>query len=177
MSSLTKPLHSSEVAVSHAVASRPKPFTCDAYTLHCLLVARIAEMSLPEENSVVRSRAEDLAGKVALVLVWVRDHKGVTVDLQQARFTAGLQSLCTLVRQRRFLARDGLTGRVSAVAVDDMPEPLIRRIRAYLAQIPGYDTALPYDGQITTQSVELYGHVLSILTRACSEYDTVPFWA
>lgn len=177
MSSLTKPRHHHELALSNAVPSRPAPFTCDAYTFRCLLVTLIEETSPYGRNGVFRARAEDLAGKIALVLVWMRDHKGVPIDLQQAQFTAQLQSLCTLVRKRRFLVRDGLTGRVSEVPVDDMPEPLIRPMRAYLGDLPGYDTGLPYNEQATTQAAELHGDVLSVLTCAWSQTGTMPFWA
>ncbi len=62
-------------------------------------------------NEVFMSRAVSLLGALTPVLVWLRDNKGIPIDIERIRFATELGSIATLALEKRFLRLDVDTGK------------------------------------------------------------------
>ena len=150
---------------------QPNPFNCDAATLRSLLVSLLDEEEPPAAvNAVFRSRAVALIGAVAPVLVWVREHKGVRIDLQQSHFAMQMPNLRALATRRVFHLRAPVSHAVSMVPVPDMPDVLIGPLHAYLQGLPGLDGRLAGDQQ-PDQSPRMHFRALLVLAHAFAQGD------
>jgi intracellular multiplication protein IcmO len=85
------------LALNFLVASGVKesntfnPFaTGNADAIRELLASQLGEQRSDDTNGVFRGRAVALIGTVAPVLVWMRDHKGVTINIEKIRFAVDL---------------------------------------------------------------------------------------
>ncbi len=150
----------------------PNPFTCDAGMLRSLLVSLLDDMPPGAGDPVFRRRAVALVGAVAPVLAWVRDCKGVRIDLRQSYLAMELPNLQALVARRVFRNRASIDGPVSETPVADMPEALIRPVRAYLDMLPGFDPSLPCDGRGTAPARQQHSYALSYLAQAQPQTGT-----
>jgi intracellular multiplication protein IcmO len=101
-----------------------------------MLASQLGEQRQEDPNGVFRSRAIALIGTIAPVLVWMRDHKGIPIDIEKIRFALELRSIWTLATLRVFLTRDRNTGQVEEIPVPDMPEDVVYPLQAYLGEIP-----------------------------------------
>ena len=147
--------------------SHPNPFNCDSDTLRGLLVSLLDEEEpLAAGNGVFRGRAVALIGTVAPLLVWVREHKGIRIDLQQSHFAMQMPNLCALAMRRVFHVRASVSHAVSAIAVPDMPDALIGPLQAYLDGLPGFEGRLSSSRQPSDQPAKMHFHVLLILAHA-----------
>jgi intracellular multiplication protein IcmO len=117
----------------------------------------------------MRFRSCRIIGTIAPVLVWMRDNKGIPIDIERIRFALDLRWIWTLATLRVFLARDAATGRVEEIAVPDMPEDAIYPLQAYLGEIPGYDTELPYNKQKTDEPSKQHGFALFYFTATFTQ--------
>ena len=63
-------------------------------------------------NHVFMARAVALMGALAPALVWMRDKKGVPIDIEKIRFATELQSIASLAFERRFRRLHVDTGQV-----------------------------------------------------------------
>ena len=146
---------------------QPNPFNCDAATLRSLLVSLLDEEEPPAGgNAVFRRRAVALIGTVAPVLVWVRDHKGVRIDLQQSHFAMQMPNLHALARRRVFHVRASVSHAVSTVPVPDMPDTLIGPLRAYLDGLPGRNGRSSCDHPSSDQPARMHFRALLVLAHA-----------
>jgi len=153
--------------------SHPNPFNCDADTLRGLLVSLLDEEELlASGNAVFRGRAVALIGTAAPMLVWVREHKGVRIDLQQSHFAMQMPNLCALAMRRVFHVRASVSHAVSAIAVPDMPDALIGPLQAYLDELPGFACRPSSQQQPSDQPAKMHFHVLLILTNAFAQGGT-----
>lgn len=144
----------------------PNPFvTGDADALRDLLVDQLRGEAACDGFGVFRGRAIALAGTIAPVLAWVRDHKGVPMNMQQCRYTLQLGSLCILVTHRIFLAREAETGVVGKIQVSDMPAAVVEPVKSYLGEIPGYDTSREWLDQKNDKPLEQHGYALMYLAQ------------
>ena len=151
---------------------QPNPFNCDAATLRGLLVSLLDEEAPPAAgNGVFRRRAVALIGTVAPVLVWVREHKGVRIDLQQSHFAMQLPNLRDLAARRVFHIRASVSHVVSAIPVPDMPDALIGPLQAYLQGLPGCDGRLPGAEQPSDRPAGMHFRALLILAHAFAHGD------
>lgn len=125
--------------MNHDAPRCPNPFTCDGDTLGALLIELLDEAMPEAGDSVFRGRAVALVSAIAPVLVWVRDHKDVQIDLGQIQFAMELPNLCILAAHRVFRVRHPVSRSVSEMSVADMPEALIGPVQAYLRNLPGCD--------------------------------------
>ena len=57
-------------------------------------------------NHVFMARAVALLGALTPALVWMRDHKGVPIDIESIRFATELQSIVSLAIDKKFRRRD-----------------------------------------------------------------------
>lgn len=150
-------------------ASFPHPpvsfATCDADELRDHLIDLMRKPPADDCFSVFRARAVALIGTMTPVLVWMRDHEGVPIDLDRVRYAMQLGCICTLVTRKVFLARDAHTGAVGEHHVPGMPADLLDPLQAYVGEIPGYDTSRRWCEQRTEKPIELHSYALFYLTH------------
>jgi intracellular multiplication protein IcmO len=134
-----------------------------------LLASQLGEQRAEDPNGVFRSRAIALIGTIAPVLVWMRDHKGIPINIEKIRFSLELRSIWMLATLRVFIVRDAVTGRFEEIPVPDMPEDMVYPLQAYLGEIPGYDTELPYNKQKTDEPFKQHGFALFYFTQTFTQ--------
>ena len=150
---------------------QPNPFNCDSATLRSLLVSLLDEEEpLASGNAAFRSRAVALIGTVAPVLVWVREHKGIRIDLQQSHFAMQLPNLHALATRRVFHVRAAVSHAVSTIPVPDMPDALLGPLHAYLHGLPGFDGRLA-GGQQPDHPARMHFRALLVLAHAFAQGD------
>ncbi len=112
-------------------------------------------------NHVFMARAVALLGALTPALVWMRDHKGVPIDIEGIRFATELQSIVSLAIDKKFRRRDPTTGTVTEIAVgDEMDEALLYPLRSYLGETGGYDNTLPYNKQKSDEPAKQHSFVV-----------------
>jgi intracellular multiplication protein IcmO len=122
-----------------------------------MVVSQLGEQAAHDSNGVFRSRAVALMGAIAPVLTWMRDHKGVPIDIEKIRDALELRVIWKLAVKRVFELRDPKTGAIADIPVETMPEDIIYPLQAYLGEIPGYDTALDYNQQKSDEPSKQHG--------------------
>ena len=141
------------------------PFaTGNADALKELLASQLGEAPPIDSNGVFRERAVALIASLAPVMVWMRDHKGIPINIEKIRFMVELRSIWMLATQKIFVVRDPLTNKVSEISVPEIPTDVIYPLQAYLGEIPGYDTTLPYNEQKTEKPLEQHGYAIFYFT-------------
>ena len=89
-----------------------------------------------------------LIGTISPVLVWLRDHKGVPLNIDVIRFSIELRWIWKLAMQKIYVLRDADTGKETEIDVNgEIPEEIIWPLKAYLGELPGYDPTMPLDKQ------------------------------
>jgi len=146
--------------------TQANPFTCDADTLSALLVSLLDEVPPIDGKSAFRGYAVGLVGAVAPVLAWVRDHKGVRIDLQQSHFTMELPNLWTLALHKVFRARASVTRIVTSIPVPEMPEALTEPVWATFDLLPGYHGSVFFEQQASHPSAAFHNVALFKLAHA-----------
>ncbi len=102
-------------------------------------------------NEVFLNRAVALLGALAPALVWLRDNKGMPIDIERIRFATELSSIAALALEKRFLRLDVDTGEVESIDVSDIEPALLYPLSAYLGECGGYDKSLPHNKQKTDE--------------------------
>jgi intracellular multiplication protein IcmO len=77
-----------------------------------------------DSNQVVRNRAAALVGALAPVLVWMRDHRGVPLNVEMIRLAFGLRFIWKVAMKRVFEVRNPATGETTDIPVGVGPEIL-----------------------------------------------------
>jgi intracellular multiplication protein IcmO len=122
--------------------------TGNADAIRELLASQLGEQAANDSNGVFRERAVALIGTIVPVLVWLRDNKGVSLNIEVIRFSIELRWIWRLAMEKRFALRDPETGAETVIDVsDEIPEDIIWPLKAYLGELPGYDPAVPLDKQ------------------------------
>jgi intracellular multiplication protein IcmO len=129
-----------------------------------MMVSQLGEQSAHDSNGVFRGRAVALIGSVVPALVWLRDHVGISIDIETIRDALELRWIWKLAVKKQFERRDRATGKVEDVTVD-IPEHVIYPLQAYLGEIPGYDSALAFDQQKSHQPREQHGYARFYFTE------------
>jgi len=146
------------------------PFaTGNADALHELLVSQLGEAPSNDTNGVFRDRAVALIGTLAPVLVWMRDHKGVSINIEKIRFMVELKSIWMLAKHKVFRVRDPETNEVREIDASEMPADLIYPLEAYLGEIPGYDTSLPYNAQKSDEPSKQHGFAIFYFSKTFTQ--------
>jgi len=97
--------------------------TGNADTIRELLASQLGEKTENNANGVFRDRAVALLGTIAPVLVWLRDHKGITLNIEVVRFAIELRWIWRLAMQKVVALRDPDTGAETELDVSaDIPE-------------------------------------------------------
>ncbi|MFK4046190.1 type IV secretory system conjugative DNA transfer family protein [Roseomonas mucosa] len=134
-----------------------------------LLVSQLGEQKSDDSNGVFRARAVALIGTITPVLVWMRDQMGIPINIEAIRFSLELRSIDMLASHRIFLVRDAIGGKVSEITVPTMPEDIIYPLKAYLGELPGYDTSQPYNKQKGEEPSKQHGFALFYFTGVFSQ--------
>ena len=146
------------------------PFsTGNADAIRELLVSQLGDGNPTDANGVFRGRAVALLGTMAPVLVWMRDHKGTTIDIDQIRQSLELRSIWTLAKRKDFLVRHAGDTEPTPLPVPDIPGDLLYPLLAYLGENPGYNIDLPYNEQKTDEPFKQHGFALFYFTAAFTQ--------
>jgi intracellular multiplication protein IcmO len=146
------------------------PFsTGNADAIRELLVSQLGDANPADANGVFRGRAVALLGTMAPVLVWMRDRRGITINIDQIRQSLELRSIWNLAVLKRFLVRDPGATEPRPIPVDDIPGDLLYPLLAYLGEIPGYNIDLPYNEQKTDEPFKQHGFALFYFTAAFTQ--------
>jgi intracellular multiplication protein IcmO len=122
--------------------------TGNADAIRELLASQLGDAAQNDANGVFRERAVALIGTIAPVLVWLRDHKGVPLNIDVIRFSIELRWIWKLAMQKIYVLRDADTGKETEIDVNgEIPEEIIWPLKAYLGELPGYDPTMPLDKQ------------------------------
>src|ERR1700734_3818539 len=108
-------------------------------------------------NGVFRERAVALVGTLTPVLVWMRDHKGVPLNIETIRLSFELRSIWKVATKRVFEVRNPITGETTDIPVPEMPEDLTYPLQAYLGELPSYDMNLDWNRQKTEEPSKQHG--------------------
>ena len=111
-------------------------------------------------NAVFMQRAVALMGALTPVLVWMRDHNGVPIDIESIRFATELESIVSLAKDRVFRRRDTATGVIAEVPVPGIDEALLYPLRSYLGESGGYDLSQPVHKQRSDEPAKQHSFVV-----------------
>ncbi|MDD2859493.1 MAG: type IV secretion system DNA-binding domain-containing protein [Acidiphilium sp.] len=139
------------------------PFaTCNADVLRELLVSQIEENPSGggDSNGVFRAGAIALLGSLAPVLVWVRDHHGIPIDIERIRFATELRSVASIATKKKFLIRKSVNSDPEEIDIGDIPGALIYPLRAYLGETGNYELDLDWNRQKSTEPSRQHSFVL-----------------
>ena len=154
----------------HKQTNSFNPFASgNADALQELVASQLGEAPANDANGVFRGRAVALIGTLTPVLVWMRDHHGISIDIEKIRFMVELKSIWTLAKQKVFLIRDPNGGDPERFEVPDIPENLIYPLLAYLGEIPGYNMELPYNQQTSEKPSEQHGYAIFYFTQTFTQ--------
>jgi intracellular multiplication protein IcmO len=100
-----------------------------------------------------------LIGTIAPVLVWLRDRKGVALNIDVIRFSIELRWIWKLAMEKIVLLRDPDTGAVRELDVGaEIPEDITWPLKSYLGELPGYDPSVPLDKQKGDEPSKQHGY-------------------
>src|SRR5271157_5611331 len=116
-----------------------------------MLSSQLGESAPGDSNQVFRDRAVALVGTLAPVLVWMRDHKGVPLNIETIRLA--------------FEVRNPSTGETTNIPFPHMPEDIIYPLKAYLGELPSYDLTLDWNKQKTEKPSKQHGFAQFYFTR------------
>jgi intracellular multiplication protein IcmO len=118
-------------------SNRFNPFAVgNADAIGEMLSSLLGEPAPGDANGVFRERAVALVGTLTPVLVWMRDHKGVPLNIETIRLSFELRSIWKVATKRMFEVRNPITGETTDIPVPEMPEDLIYPLQAYLGELP-----------------------------------------
>ena len=122
-----------------------------------MLSSLLGEPAPGDANGVFRQRAVALVGALTPVLVWMRDHKGVPLNIDTVRLSFELRSIWEVSTKRVFEVRDPISGETTDISVPEMPEDLIYPLQAYLGELPSYDMTPDWNRQKTEEPSKQHG--------------------
>ena len=147
------------------------PFaTGNADAIRELLASQLGEQSQSDANGVFRGRAVALIGTLAPALVWLRDNKGVPLNIDFIRFSIELRWIWKLAMQQTYVLRDAETGAETEINVSgEIPEDIIWPLKAYLGELPGYDRTVPLDKQKGEEPSKQHGFAQFYFTETFTQ--------
>lgn len=130
----------------------------DANAIREFMLGQLADGHSDGRDAVFRARAIALIDIVAPALIWMRDAKHLPIDMERIRFSLGLQWIWNFAERQVCLVCDPATNAVSEIQAADAPPDVVRRLRSYLRELPGYDIQLPLDEQRSETPSHLHGY-------------------
>ena len=134
-----------------------------------LIASQLGEATENDSNGMFRGRAVALLGTIVPVLVWMRDHKGKVLNIDQIRQAMELRSIYHLAKHKTFMVYDRGSLDPVPLPIPDIPVDLLKPVLNYLGEVPGYNIDLPYNEQTTDKPVEQYGYALMYFTQAFTQ--------
>jgi intracellular multiplication protein IcmO len=136
------------------------PFSIgNADALRELLASQLGENASDDANGVFKERAVALMGTIAPVLVWLRDVRGIPLNIEVIRFSIELKWLWKISMEKIALLRDRETGAIRELDVSaDIPEEIIWPLKSYFGELPGFDSSLPLDKQKSDEPSKQHGY-------------------
>jgi intracellular multiplication protein IcmO len=122
-----------------------------------ILSSLLGEPTPGDANGVFRERAAAPVGALTPVLVWMRDHKGVLLNMDTVRLSFELHSTWKVATKRVFEVRNPITDEMANIPVPEMPEDLIYPLQAYLGELPSYDMSLDWNRQKSEEPSKQHG--------------------
>ena len=129
----------------------------DADAIGEVLLSSLGNPASGDADGVICDRAAALVGALTPVLVWVRDYRGVPLNIDTVRFSFELRSIWKVVTQRMFEVRDPISGETTDIPVPEMPEDVVYPLQAYLGELPSYDMSLDLNRQKTEEPSKQHG--------------------
>ena len=99
------------------------------------------------------------------VLVWMRDHKNVPLNIETVRRLFELRIIWKVATKRVFEVRNPITGETTDIPVPEMPEDLIYPLQAYLGELPSFDMSLDWNRQKTEEPSKQHGFAQMYFTH------------
>src|SRR5271166_5190444 len=130
-----------------------------------MLSSQLGEAAGGDSNQVFRDRAVALVGTMAPVLVWMRDNKGVALNIDTIRLSFELRCIWKIAMKKVFEVRDPATGEIADVPAPTIPEDIIYPLKAYLGELPAYDMSLDWNKQKTEEPSKQHGFAVFYFTR------------
>lgn len=141
------------------------PFaTGNADQIREMVVSQLGEQAANDSNGVFRSRAVALIGAVIPVLTWIRDHAGIGIDIEKIRDALELRVIWKLAVKGDYELRDPATSKTRDIRLD-LPQDVVYPLRAYLGELPGYDTELDYNKQKSDDPSKQHGYARFYFTE------------
>jgi intracellular multiplication protein IcmO len=130
-----------------------------------LLSSMIGEPARDAAPDFFRAQAAALAVSLAPVLVWMRDHKGVALNIDTLRLSFELRSIWKVAAKRVFAVRDSITGETTDISVPEMPEDFLYPLQEYLGELPFFDTSLDWSQQKTPAALRQHSFAQYYVTQ------------
>lgn len=120
-------------------------------------------------NHIFTDRAGGLVRALAPILVWMRENRGLVINVDTIHFATALESIVTLVKSFVFRTVDPATGRVTDIPVADLPDGLLHYLRGYLGDTGGYDLNLDINKQASTEPAKQHSFVVMNFTKTFTQ--------
>lgn len=143
--------------------------TGNADAVRELMASQLGERNPNDPNGLFQGRAVALLGTIAPVLVWLRDHKGVLLNIDVIRQSIELRWIYKLAKQKTCSLRDPVTGKLEEIDVGKIPNDLIDPLLAYLGELPGYDPTVPLEQQKSEKPSEQHGYAQFYFTETFAQ--------
>jgi intracellular multiplication protein IcmO len=147
----------------------------DADAIGEVLLSPLGDPASGDADGVVCDRAAALVGALTPVLVWMRDHKGVALNIDTVRLSFELRSIWKVVTQRVFGVRDPISRETTDIPVPEMPEVLVFPLQAYLGELPGYDMSLDWSQLKTREALRQHNFAQFCFTQTFPVLDPGTF--
>ncbi|MEA2767392.1 MAG: intracellular multiplication protein IcmO [Acetobacteraceae bacterium] len=144
--------------------------TGNADAVREMLASQLGDQASNDANGVFRERAVALIGTIVPALVWMRDNKGITLNIDVIRFSIELRWIWKLAMTRVCIIRDPDTGIETDIPVgNEIPEDILWPLKAYLGELPGYDPTVPLDKQKGDEPAKQHGFAAMYFTSTFTQ--------
>lgn len=135
-----------------------------------ILVGQLTEPGREGNGGVFFGRAVGFLGAIAPVLAWMRDEKGIRLDLEKIRDATELSNVVLLATKKRITFTDSATGISETLEFPDMPAALVQPLRSYLGQTGGFDLDVSLKEQRSLQPSEQHSYITMQFTEVFSQW-------
>jgi intracellular multiplication protein IcmO len=144
--------------------------TGNADAIRHMLASQLGDPMISDPNGVFRERAMALIGTIVPALVWMRDNKGLSLNIDVIRSSIELRWIRELAVTRSRIIRNPQTGVETHIPVgDEMPEEILWPLKSYLGELPGYDASIPLHKQTSDEPSRQHGFAQFYLTSIAIE--------
>jgi len=135
-----------------------------------ILVGQLTEPGQQGNGGVFFGRAVGFLGAIAPVLTWMRDEKGIPLDLEKIRDATELSNVVLLATKKQIKFTDSATGTSETLEFPDMPAALVQTLRSYLGQTGGYDLDVSLKDQRSQTPADQHSYITMQFTEVFSQW-------